>query len=325
MITSFLYKKNEPVETDLSRARMLAVVQEKSGLLWVDFENVTEFEEEALVEIFNFHPLAVEDCVTDHSQPKMDDYEEYIFLVVHALTMRQKNGGQELGTIELNIFVSGNYVVTFHKDPIPGVTQVRDIVQRKPQALMGSTSDLLAHSILDHLVDSYGPVVQQYDEKIDALEKTMFKRGSAGFLQALLQTKQDIFTLRRTIAPQRDTVHMLIRNPNQFIKPKNVIYFRDIYDHLFRIHSFAEGYHENLNNILQVYFSYSSFKLNEVLKHLTVLATVTMPPVIVASIYGMNFKHMPELQWFWGYPFAIFLCVFSSTVMFVWMKIKKWI
>lgn len=325
MITSFFYKKNEPVETDLSRARMLSVLQEKNGLLWVDFEDATEFEEEMLVEIFNFHPLAVEDCVTDHSQPKVDDYEEYLFLVVHALTMRQKNGGKELGTIELNIFFAPNYVVTIHKESIPGVTQVREIVQKKPQSLMGATSDLLAHSILDHLVDSYVPVVQQYDEKIDALEKEMFTRGSTGFLQTLLQAKQDIFTLRRIIAPQRDTIYSLIRNPNQFIKPKNVIYFRDVYDHLFRTHSLAESYHENLNNILQVYFSYSSFKLNEVLKHLTVLATVTMPPVIVASIYGMNFRHMPELEWFLGYPFAILLCFLSSAVMFFWMKTKKWI
>ena len=324
-MTSFYYKKGAELETNLSRAKMLSALGEKSGILWVDFENATEFEEETLVEIFNFHPLAVEDCITDHSQPKVDDYQEYLFLVVHALAIRPKDGIGELGTIELNIFVGANYVVTFHKEPIPGVTQVRDVVVKKPQILMGGTTDLLAHSLLDHLVDSYLPVIHAYDSKIDELEKHMFENGSSDYLQTLLQVKQDIFTLRRIIAPQRDTLYALTRNPNAFIKPKNLMYFRDVYDHLFRIHTMAESYHDTLNSILQVYFSYASTKLNEVMKRLTVLATITMPPVIIASIYGMNFKHMPELEHPLGYLFALLLCVVSSVAMLVWMKIKKWI
>lgn len=325
MITSFYYKKGGQLETELTRARMLAALQEKGGLLWVDFENANEFEEDSLVEIFNFHPLAVEDCITDHSQPKLDDYEEYLFLVVHAVTMVEKGKQRELATIELNIFIGENYIVTFHKDPLPGVRQVKDAVLKKAPALMGATSDLLAHSILDHLVDGYLPVLHDYDEKIDALEKHMFENGSKNYLHTLLQIKQDIFTLRRVIAPQRDTLYSLTRNPTRFIKSKNLMYFRDVYDHLFRIHSVAESYQDNLNSILQVYFSYTSTKLNEIIKRLTVLATITMPPVIVASIYGMNFRHMPELDWAFGYWFALGLCFFSSLGMLVWMKFKKWI
>jgi magnesium transporter len=325
MITSFYYKKGGELETDLTRARMLSVLQEKGGLLWVDFEAATEFEEDMLVEIFNFHPLAVEDCITDHSQPKLDDYEEYLFLVVHAITMIQKEKHKELATIELNIFFGENYIVTFHKDPIFGVAQTREIAQKKPAALLGSTSDILAHSILDHLVDSYLPALHDYDEKIDSLEKHMFENGSRNYLHMLLQIKQDIFTLRRVIAPQRDTLYSLTRNPSRFIKNKNLMYFRDVYDHLFRIHSVAESYQDNLNSILQVYFSYTSTKLNEIIKRLTVLATITMPPVIVASIYGMNFRHMPELDWPFGYWFALGLCFFSSLSMLAWMKFKKWI
>ncbi|OQA58368.1 MAG: Magnesium transport protein CorA [Candidatus Omnitrophica bacterium ADurb.Bin277] len=325
MITSFLYKKGSPVETDLSRARMLSALQEKGGLLWVDFENANDFEEETLVEIFNFHPLAVEDCITDHSQPKVDDYEEYLFLVVHAVGMHEKDNQKELGTVELNIFIGENYVVTFHRAPIPGIMQVKDVVQKKAQVLMGGTSDLLVHSILDHLVDSYLPVLHDYDVKIDALEKHMFENGSKNYLNTLLQIKQDIFTLRRVIAPQRDTLYSLTRNPTRFIKTKNLMYFRDVYDHLVRIQSMAESYQETLNSILQVYFSYTSTKLNEVTKRLTVLATITLPPVIIASIYGMNFRHMPELEWPFGYWFALALCAVSSVGMLVWMKLKKWI
>lgn len=325
MISSFLYKKGAAVKSDLSRASMLAARQEKGSLLWVDFESPSEFEEETLVEIFNFHPLAVEDCITDQSQPKVDDYEEYLFLVVHAVTMCEKGKHKELSTIGLNVFIGENYVVTFHKDPIPGIAQVREVIQKKAQVLMGGTSDLLAHSVLDHLVDGYMPVLHEYDTKIDALEKHMFENGSKDYLNTLLQIKQDIFTLRRVIAPQRDTLYSLTRNPTRFIKTKNLMYFRDVYDHLFRIQSMAESYQDTLNSILQVYFSYTSTKLNEVIKRLTVLATITMPPVIVASIYGMNFRHMPELEWPFGYGFALGLCVISSLGMLLWMKFKKWI
>lgn len=325
MIKSFYYKKGAELETDLSRARMLAVVQEKAGLLWVDFECATEFEEEMLVEIFNFHPLAVEDCITDRSQPKVDDYEEYLFLVVHGLKLLEKRRQKELSTIELDIFVGTNYVVTFHKEPLAGVAQVREMVLKKTQILMGNTSDLLAHSLLDHLVDSYLPVIHEYDVKIDSLEKHMFRNGSSDYLQTLLQVKQDLFMLRRIIGPQRDTLYFLTRNPSIFIKTKNLMYFRDVYDHLFRINSMAESYHDTLNTILQVYFSYASTKLNEVMKRLTVLATIAMPAMIIASLYGMNFRNMPELYWQHGYLFSIGLMIFTTVGLLVWMKLKKWI
>jgi len=325
VLTSFYFEKGKELETDLTRARTLALLGEKKGLLWVDLETPNEFESDALVELFNFHPLAVEDCMTDQSQPKVDDYGEYLFIVLHALALRTVNKHKELMTSELDVFVGENYVVTVHKDPLSSVAQTRDLARKKCAMLMGHGSDVLTHSILDHLVDNYLPILNEYDEKIDHLEKEMFRHVSRGFLQTLLQIKQDVFSLRRIIGPQRDTLYSLTRNPTPFIKPEHLMYFRDIYDHLFRIYGMAETYHENLNNILQVYFSYSSFRLNEVLKHLTVLATIITPPVVIASVYGMNFKHFPELEWALGYPFAIALCVFSSLAMFLWMKIKKWV
>ena len=325
MLTSFYYKKGAEPEVNLSRDRLFSARGEKGGLLWVDLEAPNGFENDSLVEIFNFHPLAVEDCAADQSHPKVDDYEEYLFLVVHALAIKQSGSRKELKTAELDIFLGENYVVTVHQEPLSCTSQVRDLALKKPNAVLGDGSDVLAHLILDELVDNYLPVLGDYDVRIDFLEKDMFNHTSKDFLKTLLQVKQDVFDLRRLIGPQRDTLYSLTRTPSRFIKQKHLMYFRDIYDHLFRIHGMAEVYHENLNNILQVYFSYSSVRLNEVLKHLTVLATVTMPPVMVASIYGMNFKHMPELQWPFGYFFALGLCFFSSFGMFLWMKFKKWI
>lgn len=325
MITSFFYKKGGQVETNLSRARLLSALNEKDGLLWVDFEDPSEFESDTLVEIFNFHPLAVEDCINEHSEPKVDDYEEYLFLVVHALTMVQNNGQKELSTLELNLFLGANYVVTFHKVPLESVTQDIAKTQQKPVGMLSAGPDLLAHTLLDHLVDRYLPALHQYEDKVDLLEKDIFNKSpSREKLATLLQLKQDISTLRRIVAPQRDTIHFLTRNAGHLIKTKHLIYFRDISDHLFRIAALANGMHDHLTSMLEVYFSYLSSELNTVMKRLTVVATLTMPAVMIASIYGMNFRVIPGATHEFGFLGIMLFTAVVTASMFIWMRVKKW-
>lgn len=321
MITSYLYRKGKACENNIPRAQMLAALNEKDTLLWVDLEEPNDFESETLVEIFNFHPLAVEDCITDISQPKVDDYEEYLFLVMHAVKLKDDS----LSTTELDIFLGKNYVVTFHTEPLKSVDQVKESIRKKPDFCLGHGPDLLVHALLDHLVDNYQPVLDQYEEKIDKLEDEIFNHPAQDYLETIMRAKRDVFHFRRTIAPQRDTLNYLTRNPTVFIKAKNLIYFRDVYDHLFRIYGTVEGFHEAISGILQAYFSYSSNKLNEVMKRMTVMATLTMPSIIIASIYGMNFKNMPELDHPYGYLFSFVLMGVTSIGMLLWMKWKKWI
>jgi magnesium transporter len=325
MISAYLMKKGEPFRPDITRAEMLAALREKGATMWIDLEAPTEFESDSLVEIFNFHPLAIEDCLSDHSQPKVDDYEEYLFMVFHSAVMAKVNGGEELSSVELAVFLGKNYVVTFHKTPVRTIEQMREAVKKKPDYILGQGADILFHNILDRLVDNYQPIMDLYDEKVDKLEEDMFEKTSADFLPAIIQTKRDIFNFRRFVAPQRDVVNFLTRTPTAFIHPKHMIYFRDIYDHLVRIQSLAEGFHESMASLLQAHFSYSSARLNEVVKHMTVMATLTMPAVIVSSIYGMNFEFMPELGWKLGYPFSFGVMIFISVAMLIWMKVKKWI
>ncbi len=325
MISSFFYKKGNPIETNLSRARMLSALSDKEGLLWVDLESPDEFESDTLVEIFNFHPLAVEDCIAEHSEPKIDDYEEYLFLVVHALTRVQGDKQQELSTIDLNLFLGPNYVVTFHKSPIISVTQDIAKVQQKAPGIMSSGADLLAHTILDHLVDRYLPVMYRYEEEVDDLEKEIFSASSTQEnLERLLQLKQDISTLKRIVSPQRDTLYFLTRNAGHLIREQNLIYFRDISDHLFKISSLAVGMHDHLTSMLEVYFSFQSNELNESMRRLTILATLTMPAVVIASIYGMNFQNLPWANHPYGFWLCLAVCVLVTALMYFGMRIKKW-
>lgn len=321
MLTSFFYKKDRTVETDLSRSALLKALHDPDGFLWVDFENPSEFESEALVEIFNFHDLAVEDCITDLSHPKVDDYEEYLFMVVHAVDFRDA----QLHTVELDIFLGPNFVVTFHKEPVKSIDVIRENARRKADANLGRGGDLLVYSILDLLVDHYMPVLEGYEDVIDQMEDRIFHDADKDCLEEVVQLKRDVFHFRRTIAPQRDALNYLARNPNPFIKEDNRIYFRDVYDHLFRIYGVIEGFHEAITGVLQAYFSFSSHRLNQTIQRMTIMATLSMPAVMIASIYGMNFQNMPELNHPYGYFFALILIGVTSIGMLIFMKWKKWI
>lgn len=327
MLSSFLRQKDGTFTSNVSRAEMLGALRSKDSLLWVDLESPSEFESECLVEIFNFHPLAIEDCLSDCPQPKIDDYDEYLFLVMHAMVTRrdEKEDEEELAHVELDIFVGENYVVTVHRTPLKTMEQMRGAIGRRAELYMGQGADYLVHAILDRLVDNYQPILDKYDAMIDELEEEIFNNPPADYLSTLMQVKHDIFNLRRSVAPQRDVINFITKTPTNFIRPQHMIYFRDVYDHLVRIYSTAESYHEQLSNILSAYFSYSSHKINDVVKHMTVLATLTMPAVIVASVYGMNFKTMPQLEWDYGFWFSIGLMVAISAGMLLWMKFKKWI
>lgn len=321
MLTAWLYKKDRTVETDLSRAALLKALQDKNQFLWVDLENPSEFESDALVEIFNFHDLAVEDCVSDLSHPKVDDYEEYLFMVVHAVDLRDAH----LHTVELDIFLGPNFVVTFHKEPIKSVEMIREQVKRKPETMLSRGGDMLVYNLLDLVVDHYMPILEGYEEVIDQIEDQIFHNADKDCLEEVVQLKRDVFHFRRTIAPQRDALNLLTRTDSPLIKEDNRIYFRDVYDHLFKIYGVIEGFHEAITGVLQAYFSYSSHRLNQTIQRMTIMATLSMPAVMIASIYGMNFQHMPELNHPWGYFGALALMGAISVGMLVWMKWKKWI
>lgn len=319
MLSSFVcYKKT--IMQNASRPDLAKALWDKESIVWVDLEAPDEFESESLVELFNFHPLAVEDCINDSSEPKIDDYEDYLFLVVHAASFDSGNG---LNTIELDIFVSKNYVVTFHKEAIPSIAQIKELVIRKP-ALMCEGTDMLVHAILDRLVDRYLPVLTEHDRRIDEIEDQVFEETSETILQKILKVQKDILLLKRIMGPQRDTMSHLSRTVQSFVRPKNLIYFRDIYDHLFQFYQMAEEMDGLLKGIIQIYFSHASNQLNQAIKTMTVLATIALPSIVIASIYGMNFRHMPELAWPYGYYFSLGLMAASSAVLLIWMKVKKW-
>ncbi len=324
MINAYFFSEETGFKRNVSRSEMHAILKNKKGTLWVDMDEPTDIEDELLVEIFNFHELAIEDAVNDHCGSKLDDYGDYLFLNMDAITLKMNEDRcRELVSAELSMFLGPNYVVTYHKKTIQSILADRLAVEKKPQVHLSEGAGALLHTIIDHLVDSYITVIHQYEERVDEIETEIFSDGS-DYLKKLMSVKQDIFKLRRVFGPQKDMLYSLART-RKLVGTENEFYFRDVYDHLLHITVMTESIYENLTGILQVYFSYASTKLNEVMKRLTILATLTMPALLIFSLYGMNFEWMPFLKSPLGFWISQGITFLMAVGMLIWMKWKKWI
>jgi magnesium transporter len=312
------------VEFNLSPARLREALQEVAGTLWVSLEHPTADEVETVLHnIFHFHPLAIEDCQSEgYQSPKLDDFGDYIFIVMHAL--RPDFPLDQLDTMEFNCFLGSNYVVTsFLSETMPPVQKLWERIQRD-QRLLQHGADFLCHALLDELVDEYLPLIDLMEESIDELEDQVLAQPRPDTLQQILGLKHSILVLRRIILPQREVLNRLSRGDTGQIKPERRIYFRDIYDHLVRIHDLSESVRDVVGGALDTYLSVTSNRLNEIMKALTVVSTIFLPLSFVAGVYGMNFQYFPEIRWHYGYLYVWGIFLGIASCMAWWFKRRGW-
>jgi magnesium transporter len=293
------------------------------GLLWVDTEDVTNKDAELLSSVFRFHPLAVADCISKNIHPpKIDDFDDYLFIIVHGINYHIES--EVVETTELALFLGKNYVVTNHDVPMRSVSSMLDRV-RKEGRLMSRGADFLAHDILDALVDNIMPTIEEIDEKNDQLEAEALHEPKRETLMSIMQLKRSILALTRVILPQREIVNRLSRGEYALISERAQIYYRNIYDHLVRIEMLTLGLRDMTESVLSTYLSSVSNRMNEVMKMLTLIATIFIPLTFVAGIYGMNFENMPELQWRYGYFSILIVMAVIGISLAVYFKRKKWL
>lgn len=326
LITSTYFRDiNDSPTHNLSEAEIVAALSNPEGLLWVSLEQSSHDEiHHILKDIFQFHPLAVEDCQSSGYQtPKIDDFGSYIFLILHAVP----NGLSEIdnGHIrELNLFVGENFLVTCYQSPtMPPIDAVKIRIQRD-ERLIKNGPDFLCHAIIDVLVDDYIPVLDQLDDELEYLEDRVLAKPSPDVLAKLLDIKHNLMTLRRILSPQREVVNRLSRDEFPMIDKHSQIYFRDIYDHLVRLQDLSETLRDIVSGVLDIYLNSTSLRLNEIMKALTVVSTIFLPLSFIAGVYGMNFHFMPELTWRYGYLliWIVFVSVFVG--MLTWFKRRNW-
>jgi len=321
MIRSFIFSDGKLVGQDLELEALRLVRSDKGLLLWVDLDNPTPEEIKNILEtVFQFHPLAIEDCVQPNSLPKVEDYEDYLFIVTHAVDFTRT---EKFNTTELDLFLGKDYLVTFHTAPLRTVsTLVERTVKAAGPGPRGP--DRIAHTLIDLLVDNYAPVIDELRAELEELEEHVLAKESAQkkLVSELLHVRNDFTRLRTIVRPQRDVIDRLARGDSKLIRPKLLPYFRDLRDNLVRLEDTAAGYHERLLMAFDIYLNKAAFEANEGIKFLTALTAITIPVMVVGTWYGMNFEKMPELAR--GYPFAVGITLITTALMFWYLKKKKW-
>jgi magnesium transporter len=293
------------------------------ALHWIDLEDPTVKEATILEDPFHFHPLAIEDCLSEVHHPKVDDYEAYIFAILHGIRFDAPT--DSFITRELDIFLGRNFVITHHRGPMRSITSAREQCGKNLQAAMPKGVDFLLHQILDQMFEHYFPNLDAIEDKIQLVQVEVFENPTRETLDRIFVLKRDAMHLRRICTPQREIIHRLSRGEFRAISPKAAIYFRDIYDNLYRIVDASYAYQDMIQGTLDAYLTAVSNRLNETMKRLTVIGAVFAALTVITGVYGMNFEYMPELKMRYGY-LGVWILMAAVTSGLLWyFKKKEWI
>jgi len=327
MIRSLYRTRDGHIHTDLRPDELAAALQDTDGLLWVDLAGEPpETCEPILHETFGFHPLAVDDALQESHVPKVDDWGQYIYLVLHAVVFGRQGDG-ELDTLELDVFVGKSYLVTYQARPIAAVDRVWTACQRDERHLQRGVGHLL-YKLADELVADYMPVVEGMDEAIDRIEDQVFGNPGPHLLERVFTLKRALLHLRRIIAPQREVLNKLGRGDYGVIDAGDRIFFRDVYDHLVRLYDITESLRDLVGGALDTYLSVVNNRMNEVMKTLTLITTLFMPISFLAGFFGMNFfQPVAPLDAWTDHP--AFMLTMAAVIlvpvgMYLWMRRRAW-
>ncbi len=284
--------------------------------VWVDMPRFGKDEEELLRVYFNIHPLTIEDCSKVSSRPKIEEFDTYLYVVLYGLDVQGH-------FTQLNFIIGQDYLITVQHRQIASYEALkRD--DGKIQALLGRDTEFVMHYLMDIEIDKYFPILEHIDDQMEKLEERVTHETGNGPVHEIFHLKHQLLTLKHHIAPQKEILFALSRKGNKFMMPASTDYFRDIYDHTVRALDDIENYREILNGILDVHFSVTSNHLNDVIKVLTVFSTIFLPLTLIASIYGMNFEHMPELTWKYGYFIILGVMLLIAIIMWLFFKKRHW-
>lgn len=321
------YSSSDFVEKTISSIEDVKPLRDEYPVVWVDVVGLGDARIiEEIGSFFGLHALALEDVIHVHQRPKVEEYEDHIFIVSRMATM---NGRFE--TEQISFFLGRNFVLTFQERPGDCFEPVRERIRKSRGKIRGVGCDYLTYALLDAIVDAYFPVLETLDTKINAVELEVLNEPSKELFQQIHQLRGDLFLFKRTIWPHRDVFQTLSRDDSDLIGDLARLFLRDCYDHTIQITEMVETYREACAHLQDFYMNSLSQRMNEVMKVLTIIATIFMPLSFIAGLYGMNFDphvspwNMPELEWSYGYPFSLLLMAAVAVLFFAYFWRKGWL
>jgi magnesium transporter len=291
---------------------------------WIDVEGLHEVQLIRKVgDRQGLHPLVLEDVVNTNQRPKMEDYGDYIYIVLKMIHIGERGS---LRIEQISIIVGASFVATFQEGLDGNVfAPIRERLRSGKGRLRSQGADALAHSLVDFIVDSYFAAVETMGEAISDVEETVVLRPTEETMRQIYRLKRRMIELRRAVWPAREVMSALERRESPLIGPEVAVYFRDVYDHTIQVIDTLEAYREMVSGLLDIYLTSLSNRMNEVMKFLTIVGTIFIPLTFIAGVYGMNFQHMPELHWRWGYFAALGLMGLVALVMLLFFRRKRWL
>ena len=318
------YDETQVQERDVASIEECLPFKEKPTVTWV---NVTGIHDVKIIEkfgkAFNIHPLLLEDIVHTDQRPKLEDFDDLLFIILRMLTYDEANN--ELLSEQVSLILGPNFVISFQEREGDVFNPVRARIKNAKGRIRKMGCDYLAYALLDSVVDHYFLVLEKYGEKIEILQEEVLSHPTPDTLQDIQRTKRDMIFLRKSVWPLREAINALQRGESALISDNVIIYLRDVYDHTIQVIDSIETFRDMISGTLDVYLSSVSNKMNEVMKVLTIIATIFIPLTFIAGIYGMNFKYMPELEWHWAYPVIWAVIIVLGVLMLMGFKRKKWL
>ena len=322
-ITIIDYDEKTFQELEIEAPKECITYKDKPTITWVNVDGIENTRIlKDLGECFNIHPLTLEDILNTDHRPKLEDYENYIYIVLKMLSYDEKEG--EISSEQVSLILGKNYVISFQESEGDIFDPIRERIKNGKGSVRKAGSDYLSYLLLDAIVDNYFTILEKISEKIEGLEDEVIKNPTQETLNTIHNLKTEMLYLKKSVWPLREVVNKLERGELSLIKKSTSVYLRDIYDHTIQVIDTTETLRDMLSGILDIYLSSVSNRMNEVMKVLTIIATIFIPITFIAGIYGMNFSNMPEIGWPWSYLVFWIVVLIICITMIIYFKRKKW-
>lgn len=322
MIQSVVYRDSKFVADTPPPESLAALRLDPAVMLWVDLSDPTEAEiRQIMQDLFAVHPLTIEDCLHDSPLPKYEEYENYVYIVVHAVDYSRT---EKFTTTELDLILGKNFLVTFHRKPIKAVQTCRERILRTPGNLVRGP-DRFAHTLLDLIIENFKPALDELRTEIEFIEEAVLARSKEPMAQRIVAVREDLTALRQILRPERELAVALAAGRTGFFRPKLLPYMRDLSDDLVRIEEQVKSWSEQLIFVFKLFLNRSTHETNEGVRVLTGLTAVALPLMIIGSWFSMNFKHSPLLASRPAYWIAVAIAGVSTLALFIYLKRRKWL
>lgn len=323
-ITVIDYTNKDFEEKEVEKVEECFPFKSKASVTWINIDGLHDLSViEKIGKNFDIHPLIQEDIVSTGQRPKIEEFEKHIFVVLNMLDYDEHTN--QVGSEQVSLVLGPNFVISFQETIGDVFDFVRARLRDPKRKIRALGADYLLYALLDSIVDNYFVILEKIGERIEDIEEEMVEKPDPKVLQEIYGLKREMIFLRKSVWPLREVINMLEKSESSLIKKRTSIYFSDVYDHTIQVMDSVETFRDMTSGILDLYVSSISNRLNEIMKILTIFSTIFIPLTFMVGVYGMNFKYLPELEWRWGYFYALGLMGLVAVTLLFYFRKKKWI